>query len=94
MTKPINILIPKSEGRTSLDYAGTTSSIKNIRDVQRQIRDANKMYRRVGMPTVSVKVAPRLGEGNPNAYKYSGIQGPYIRIEDAKRFDVYLKANI
>lgn len=81
------------KGRESFDYAGTTEDARDVQIVRDYVKSTNKMLRRVGMPTVTVKVGTRLGKENPNAWKYSGVSGPYIRMEDAQRFDIYLKTN-
>ena len=46
------------------------------------------------MPTASVKINTRLGLNSPNAWKYEGEKAPYIKIDDAERFDIYLKTNV
>ena len=91
----INDYIKKmnKENRTSADYVGTTYFLGDIKDIQLAVKQNNKMLRRVGMPTVSVKIEPRLGKFNPAAHKYSGKRGAYIHLEDGERFDIYLKAN-
>ena len=91
----INNYIQKrnKENRTSIDYVGTTDFFQDVKDVRLAVKQNNKMLRRVGMPTVSVKVEPRLGSCNPAAEKYAGKKGAYIRIEDGDRFDIYLKSN-
>ena len=77
--------------RVSARYLGTTEYLSDVQEVQEYIRNTNKMLRRVGMPTVSVKIGTRLGRDNPHAEDIA--PGQWVPMDIAERFDVYLKEN-
>lgn len=77
--------------RLSVNYLGTTEDIQDVRLIQEYVRNTNKMNRRVGMPTFSVKIGTRLGRNNPRSDEV--LPGSWVPMDIAERFDVYLKAN-
>lgn len=72
-----------------------TSDMKQIKTIRQAIRHLNATNRKLAEFTGSqpdiyrVKLVPKLGEDNPNAWLYEG-HNMYVLMEDAKQLDVYV----
>lgn len=64
---------------------------QRLRAIRRKVEIANFIASRSGdTRRYRVRLAPRLGEGNPNAWKYNNKFRPRLRVEDASKVFVYV----